>query len=161
MKLNLPNSVASAQDLAALLLEVREYARWVTHESIKKRVDVAHSSVAPILSPSTTELLRIWEAKKPLDRQHLDELIEALEKYKDTARSITITLSAPPTSSLKATLVAWCRQNLAPNVLVTFQFNATLLGGMVVRYGSRVFDWSFKRQLLANRASFPEVLRRV
>ncbi len=161
MKLKLPDSVASSQDLTALLLEVRTYARWFTHESIKKRVDVKHSSEPPTLSLATTELIRAWETKKALDSQSLDGLIEALEAYADTARSITITLSAPPTNGLKATLVAWCRANIAPNILVTFQFNATLMGGMVVRYGSRVFDWSFRRQLLAARDRFPEVLRRV
>ena len=53
-----------------------------------------------------------------------------------------------------------CRP-VAPDVLVNFQFNATILGGMVVRYGSHVYDWSFRRQILAKRDTFPEVLRRV
>ncbi|HET8883890.1 MAG TPA: F0F1 ATP synthase subunit delta [Candidatus Saccharimonadales bacterium] len=161
MKLSLPSSVASSQDLTALLLEVRDYARWVAHESIKKRVDTKGASEPPILSPALTELLRGQGFKKPLDRQNLDELIKALEKYHATAPSITLTLAAPPTSDIKKTLVTWCRENIAPNILVTFQFNTTLLGGMVVRHGSHIFDWSFRRQILAARNQFPEVLRRV
>ena len=161
MKLKIPDSVSSPQDLAALLLEMREYARWFAHESIKKRVNAKHASDAPVISPAATELVRGLESKKPLDRQSLDALIETLEDYKKAAPSLTITLPAPPTNSLKTTLVAWCRKNIAPDILVTFRFNSALLGGMIVHYGSRVFDWSFRRQLLVARERFPEVLRRV
>jgi len=62
---------------------------------------------------------------------------------------------------IQKNLVNWCRENIAPNILITFQFNATLLGGMVIRHGSNIFDWSFRRQILAARNNFPEVLRRV
>jgi len=161
MEYKLPASVASSQDLKDLILEVHEYASWYEHESIKKRVDVEHMSEPPTLSPAAIELIHEWGAKKSLTAQSLDTLIETLKKYNDTAPSITFTLAAPPTSSIKTTLVTWCRENVAPNILVTFKFNATLLGGVVVHYGSRVFDWSFRRQLLAARERFPEILRRV
>jgi len=151
----IPDSVSSPQDLAALLLEMREYARWFAHESIKKRVNAKHTSDAPAMSAAATQLVR------DLDQKGLDTLIETLEDYKKSAPSLTITLPAPPTNGLKITLVAWCRENIAPNVLVTFRFNSALLGGMTVHFGSRVFDWSFRRQLLAGRERFPEVLRRV
>ncbi len=161
MKLKLPGSVASSQDLTALLIEIREYARWFAHESIKKRVDVKHSSQSPIMSSGAMGLLREWKAKQQIDQKSLDLLIATLEEYDKTAPSITITLAATPTSSLKTSLVAWCRENVAPDILVAFRFNATILGGMVIGYGSHVFDWSFRRQLLENRKLFPEVLRRV
>lgn len=161
MKFKLPDSVASSQDLASLLIELRQYTHWFTHESIKKLVSARHRSDPPIVSAAGTEILRFCEADKTLTQQSLESMIETLEKYSGTAPSITITLAAPPTSSIKTTLVAWCRENIAHNILVTFQFNTTLLGGMVVRYGSHIFDWSFRRQILATRQSFPEVLRHV
>lgn len=161
MKFRLPDSVASSQDLTALLIEVREYARWFAHESIKRRVDITHASTQPALSPATTELIRTQEAKSKLTQQGLDGLIKTLESYSRTAPSITLTLAALPTLSIKSTLVAWCRDNIAPDILVSFRLNTTLLGGMVVQYGSRVFDWSFRRQILSTRDRFPEVLRSV
>lgn len=161
MKLTLPDSVASSQDITALQLEVRDYARWFTHESIKQRAHTAHKSEAPMLSDACSELLRLNTSKQALDRAALDALVKELERHTRTAPTITLTLAAPATSSIKANLVKWCRTNIAPDVLVNFQFNATILGGMVVRYGSHVFDWSFRRDILANRAKFPEVLRRV
>lgn len=162
MKFNLPDSILSLQDLTSVQLELQEYARWFAHESMKQRVSAKHSaSAGPTLTPAATELLNQWQSKKPLDRAQLDDLLATLESYKKTATTVSITLAAPPTSDIKKTLVSWCRHNISPNILVSFQFNATILGGMVIRYGSRVFDWSFKRQLLAARNTFPEVLRRV
>lgn len=161
MKLKLPDSISSSQDLTALILEVHEYGRWLSHTAIKNRVDARYISEPLIISPPATDLLREWSAKKQLTQQDITELVEALEEAKASASSLTITLAAPPTNDIKRTLVAWCRENIAPNVLVTFQFNSTLLGGMMVRYDSHIFDWSFRRQILAARDRFPEVLRRV
>jgi hypothetical protein len=161
VKLKLPDSVASSQDVTALQLELRDYARWFTHESIKQRTHVSRKSDEPILSSACKELLATHGNKKELDRSSLDNLIKELERYNRTASVITLTLAAPATGSVKLSLVKWCRANIAPDVLINFQFNATILGGMVVRYGSHVFDWSFRRKILASRANFPEVLRRV
>lgn len=156
MKLKLPDSIASSQDLASLLIDIRNYSRWFAHESIKKQVSAKHASEPPIVSDAAIELLRTCDNKSDIEA-----LIDTLEKYKKSAPSITITLAAPPTGGVKATLVSWCRKNIAPDILVTFRFNSILLGGMVIRCGSRILDLSFRRKILAARQNFPEVLRRV
>lgn len=161
MKLTLPNSVSSLEDVRSLTLEVREYARWFAHNAIKKQVGAKNVTEAPTLSPAAKELLRSWTDKQPLTSSRLDELIATLDHFKDTASALTITLAAPASASLKQELVGWCRKNLASDILVSFQFNSTLLGGMVVRCGSRIFDWSFRPQLLNNRKQFPEIFRHV
>lgn len=161
VKLQLPSSVSSPQDLASLVLEVHGYSRWFAQASVKKRVAGGSLGDPPELSVGATELIRSWAADKQLTGNSLDELVSALEDFKKTAPSLTVTLSAPAPGDLKEKLVTWFRQNIAPDILVTFKFNATLLGGMVVHYGSHIFDWSFRRQILAARAKFPEVLRRV
>ena len=161
MKLRLPDSVATSQDVSALQLELRDYARWFAHEAIKQRTNARHTSEAPTLSSACQEMLASQGGKKGVDRELLDSLIKELDRYTRTADVVTFTLAAPPTANVKASLVKWSRTNIAPDILVSFQFNATILGGIVVRYGSRVFDWSFRRQILANRSSFAEVLRHV
>jgi len=161
MKLKLPGSVASSQDLTALIIEVREYSRWFAHESIKRQVDAKNASPSPVLSAGTLELLRDWKANQQITGQSLEELVQLLEDFAKNPHSMTITLAAAPTSSLKTALVNWCRENIAPSVLVSFKINSNLLGGMVVQHGSHIFDWSFKRKILENRKNFAEVLRRV
>lgn len=161
MDVKLPNTIASPQDLAALLSEIKDYAKWFGHESIKQKVAGSHGSGAPELSVTANELIRGWSQTKALNRESFDSLITSLERYTQSSPAITFTLAAPVSGELKKTLVSWCRDNIAPNILVSFRFNATILGGMVVQCGSSVFDWSFKRQILNNREKFPEVLRRV
>lgn len=161
MKLTLPSSVSSLEDVRSLTVETRGYAHWFAHEAIKKQVGAKRAADAPALSPAATEMLRSWGEKQPLSTARLNELITALDGFNKTAQTLTITLAAPAGGAVKQELVAWCRQNLASDILVNFQFNTTLLGGMVVRCGSRIFDWSFRRQLLSNGAKFPEVLRHV
>ena len=92
---------------------------------------------------------------------NFDDLILELEAAKKTAPLITITLAAPATKDVKQALVSSCRSHIADDALVTFKFNSSLCGGMVLQHGSRVFDWSFRRQILANRTKFTEVLRSV
>lgn len=165
MKLELPDSISSTQDLAGLILELGGFARWFSRNAILRRVSSKkrknRDANEPVLSPAATEMIRVWTAKNPMTGISLAKLIKTLEKSKSSALTVTITLASPPTGEVKARLVAWCRKNIAPDIMVTFTFNATILGGMVVRFGSRIFDWSFKRQILAARESFPEVLRRV
>lgn len=162
MKLPLPDTVSSEQDLKSLILEIRDYARWAGQAAVKKKLHSKHAPPeAPELSAGAKQLVKEWTAKEPLSRESMDKLITALEEAGSKAPTVTITLAAPPTSGLKKTLVAWCRENVSPNVLVAFDFNSTLLGGMVVRHGSHIFDWSFRKQILTSKSKFPEVLRRV
>lgn len=161
MSLRLPGSIASSQDLKSLIIEVHEYANWYAHESVKMKVNAKDGSPTPTLSATAIELLRDWKADQQISAESLDLLIKTLEQYVSNSPSMTITLAALPTSSLKTALVNWCRTNVAPDILVSFRFNSNLLGGMVVQYGSHIFDWSFKRKILSNRGIFPEVLRRV
>lgn len=157
MKRKLPDSVASLQDLTSLILELREYNKWYSHQSIKNKIGAKAKSETPTLSTAASEILR----EKPFDKRDLDAIIKELESCKKTLPSISITLAAMPTSKIKLNLVEWCRKNISPNILVNFEFNSNLLGGMVVKYGSRIFDWSFRRQLMAERNIFPEILRNV
>jgi hypothetical protein len=161
MKLNLQSSVSSGQDLKAVILEIRSYAKRLAQNSIKKQVSGSATDEQPPISLAAAELIKQWHSDKQINQKSLDELIAALEDFAAKATHIVITLAAPAPGSLKKELVAWCRQNIGPNILVDFSFNSTMLGGMVVRYGSHVFDWSFKRQILAAREKFPEVLRNV
>jgi DNA-binding Xre family transcriptional regulator len=163
MKTNLPlpDSVASIQDLMALILEIQQYTKWFSHNAILKRVNSKKKTEPITISPRATQLLHDWDKIQPINTRSLDALIDTLNLYKNTAPTLTITLAAPPTNDIKETLTNWCRKNIAPNSMVTFRFNATILGGLVVQHGSRIFDWSFRRLILNGRGKFPEVLRRV
>jgi hypothetical protein len=161
MKFNLPDSISSRQDLKAAILEIEQYARWFSQTATKMRFAKDGAYEAPVASAAASELINSWASKQQLTQARLDELLSALREFEESAPYITLTLAAPAPNGLKKTLISWCRDNIDKNILVDFKFNATILGGMVVVYGSRIFDWSFKRQILAAREKFPEVLRNV
>lgn len=161
MDLNLPSDIASSQDIKSLIADIRKYANWYAQASVKAKLSAGKQSKPPALSEASVGLIESWAKAQKVSQASLGELISSLVDFEESAPHITITLAAPAPGTLKNKLIAWCRQNIAPNVLVDIRFNSTLLGGMVVRYGSHVYDWSFRRQILASRDKFPEVLRRV
>lgn len=161
MKLVVPAEVASAQDLAAVLTDVRSYATWASRELIKQKVTGKGAGAQPAISKEASDIIRTWGGGKPLTQASIDGLVKALEDYRKSAPSITITLAAIPSGDVKSRLVAWCRKELAPGVLVSFRLNRNILGGMVVAYGSHIHDWSFRRKLLEHQKPFHEVLANV
>lgn len=160
--IKLPDTICTPQDLTALLIEVREYAKWYEHESVKQRSGTkTPRSTQPVLSVSTATYLRAISTNSGLQPAQLETIIHELEVYKAAAPTITITLAAPAPERIRTLLTAWCRESLSPTILVSFEHNRTLLGGMVVRYGSHVHDWSWRRSLMTTKTSFTEVLARV
>lgn len=159
--ISLPQEISSSSDLTGLILEVREYMKWYNQYANASRIGAAYTTEQPELSATASELIRRWAKQKELSSSRLDELTAYLEHTQNNAPVMTITLAAPATSEVKKALVTWCRTNVDPTILVTFRFNATILGGMVVRYRSAVYDWSFRRAILNERQRFAEVLQRV
>jgi hypothetical protein len=149
--LQLPATVLSVQDIESLIVEIKDYGKWLSHNSVKQKMNISGSTQQPDMTAAAQVLIAgagaDWEG-----------LIADLQDLRDNAPRLTITLAAPAGGELKRTLAAWCRSNIEPDVLVSFQFNSTLLGGMVVRYGSHIFDWSFRRQILDKRSAFPAYL---
>lgn len=162
MSLTLPNNIWSPEDLKELIGDLKQYAKWLAAYSIKQRVSgSSQPAESPTLSPLAVGMLHELHDKHILTQASVDKLIADLEAVEVVAPRIHFTFAAAPSNGLKKEFVQWCRDNISHDSLVSFSFNATILGGMVVRYGSHIFDWSFRRQILANRAKFPEVLRRV
>lgn len=161
MKSNVYDLIQTPQDLKSLILDVRKYARWYLHNDIKKRAAVSAGEELAVVSQAAAQLIRELATDNGLTQAGLDALIAELEEVFARSPVARITLAAPPSAGLKKKLVDWCRQYMAKDVLVDFQFSASILGGLVVQYGSHVHDWSFRRQILASRYKFAEILHHV
>lgn len=162
MNPNLPPSIVSAQDLTLVIREIQDYTAWATHETIKHKTGIKKQMTEqPPLTPAATTIVSNWGHSKGATAESYRQLIETLERFARSAPSITITLAGPPPQKVKEGIVKWCRDNLSSNIFVTFKFSRTLLGGMVVRAGSRVYDWSLHRRLMEDGRKFTEVLKNV
>ena len=158
----LPDDIWSPEDLSELVADLHRYDEWLSAYQVKQRAigQTAAMSPPPLSAHAITCLQQLQE-KQALSQAGVETLIEELQKFQAAAPVINFTLAGPPSNGLKKRLVAWCRQSITPDILVSFQFNSTILGGMIVRYGSHIYDWSFRRQILAKRDGFVEVLRNV
>lgn len=162
MSLTLPSNIWSPEDLRELISNLKQYATWLAGYSIRQRVSSpGRADEPPALSATAVSMLHELQDRHALTQASVDKLIADLEAIEVVAPRIHFTFAAAPSNGLKRAFVGWCRSNISHDILVGFGFNTTILGGMVVRYGSHIFDWSFRRQLLASRDRFPEVLRRV
>ena len=158
---SLPASISSPSDVTALILEIRTYEQWYGQYANAQKAGSHYKEPQPELSPVASEVIRAWAVAAPLTQARIEELITSLEHIQTHAPVMTITLAAAATADVKRALVTWCREHIHEDILVTFRFNATILGGMVVRFGSHMYDWSFRTQLMNARQRFPEALSRV
>ena len=161
MKLKLSDQVISPEDLKELIEELRNYSQWLNHNSIVKKLTKKSAVNQPQLSEELTDLISQWQDGKEVTATSLSKLIITLTKLLDTTPKLRITLAALPSQSLKKTLVNWCRQSISPFILIDFRYNQALLGGMVVKSNSHIYDWSYRRQILDSKHLLKEVLSRV
>lgn len=157
----LPATVSSPGDVMGLVLEIKAYQQWYGQYANAERAGAHYQASQPELSETASQVIRQWAATEALTPARIDQLIVELEHIQKTAPTITITLAAAAPNEVKRALVTWCREHIDEDILVAFKFNATILGGMVVRYGSRIYDWSFRTRLMNNRNHFAEVLTHV
>ena len=145
MKFKLAADVYTPQQLMALIDELKRQLRQHSHEAVK-------ATVGGKATPAATGTF---------DPKAAEALLRELEELVKSAPRVHLTLAAMPGEGMKRQLADWLRANVSPAVLVEFNYNSALLGGMVVRIGSRIFDWSFRRQILASAGEFTKVLRHV
>ena len=74
---------------------------------------------------------------------------------------IHLTFATPASPAVKVAMVRWFREHIHSTLLVKFDVNRNIVGGLVVRTPSRIFDFSFRRPLLDNKSLIPEILKRV
>lgn len=159
--ITLPNSIVSPQDLARIEREVIQYADWFSHNGIKQELNIARGTAMPGMSSEAIALLRQVATDNRINYTNLEDLVATLKTLRTKATTMTVTLAAPAPKHLQQTIADWCRKEIDSSVFVEFRFNATLLGGMVVRYGSHIYDWSFRHAIMQNRHKFAEELRHV
>lgn len=157
MDLNLPDTIASRQDVARLRTEVERFQSWSRQYQNAAKRDIQYQHEQPLLSEAATRIIRHWlEAK-----QSSTDLIKALSAVADQAPSITLTLASPPPPAVQTELVKWVRSHLDKQMLVEFRWNSSILGGIIAQTNNALYDWSHRNLLMASRDKLVERLMRV
>lgn len=158
--IKLPADIYTPSQLTALIEAVRQYQNLLVEKGARQRAGIAAAigEVEGELYRQIAPLLAGREASPT--PAGCAQLAAELERLAKSLPVLHVILPAPAAAGLRRQIAEWMRQNVATNMLVSFTFNRNLAGGAVIRSTNRIFDFSFRTKLLANRDKFPEVLRR-
>ena len=155
---DLPPTVYSPQLLESVIYDIERYLDWYRQSSIQKRVG-ARTVEEPTHSAETVLVIEAWLNGKAATLESLEALLAHLRSLK--LAQVHIMLAALPNRAQREALVTWFRTNVGPHLLLSFVADRNLGGGVVIRTPNRVFDYTWKQQLIAGRDKLAEILKRV
>ncbi|HEU5187768.1 MAG TPA: hypothetical protein VFT87_04675 [Candidatus Saccharimonadales bacterium] len=151
--MKLPVDMYSPDSLSATIFELTSFIAVLRNAQTRSKNG---RFVAPEPSSALNHVLDLLNADST-NMSALEKLNKDLEKHLLSAPVAHITLASLPGSAIKRELTAWFRTNISPEVLLTFTARTDIGGGIVVQAGSHIYDFSFKRLLLANKARIAEI----
>ena len=152
----LPKSLVGRIEVARLIRELERVDVDLTAQAIRTPDDVH----IPVTSQILSDVLVLNQIEIRDERQR-KQLMEVLNKVKDTAPSMQITFASNPEPEITHQLVEWIRVNLHPVALVTVGLQPGLVGGCVVRTPDHIYDFSLRRQFRQNVPMLAEEIRAV
>jgi len=154
----LPPAIYSPALVESVTYDIQYYLDWFRQNQIRRKVG-AKPKEEPTHSAETELVIKAWLAGRPATLESLEALLAYLKRVK--LPEIHLTLAALPNRAQRETLVSWFRANVSPHVLVSFVADRNLGGGLVVRTPNRVFDYTWKQQLVAGRGKLAEIIKHV
>ncbi len=145
------------QALVAASSDLHEVVANPTIQLSQKQAVLAQLATRLKLHPITTNFLTVLMKNQRL--MYLDAVVEAVGRDLDVRRGVVaaeVTTAAPLADDKRAALLGKLKSATGKDVRVTFQTDPALIGGVVTRIGSRIYDGSIRSQL----DSFREQLSR-
>lgn len=158
MTVKLPDGITTPQQVEACLMDLEAYIGSVRDRSVRQTATQTNEA-PPQLSAELVIVLAAAGLGENPNVQQLEELKALVGTWRELP-IIEVTLPAIPGPTLRKQLVSWFRA-LGQPVLVQFSFQRELAGGLMVRTPKRVYDFSFRRQIMAGREKLGEAMRRV
>jgi hypothetical protein len=91
------------------------------------------------------------------DRERLSRFLESISAR---APILHISFSTDPPSNFLEQLMAWLRENIHPQVLITIGIQPTIAAGCIVRGPNKYFDFSLRRDFQNKRGLLLEQVSR-
>lgn len=150
--MTLPADLYSPDQLSELIMELRSYIDALRDTALRNRATAASSSPAPTMSPLLRELFEGASGSMTPE-----EMLRELEALLKKAPIVHLIFPALPDKELKRQLILWFRVEVSPHTLLTVSERRDIGGGIVIRAGSRVYDFSFRRRILDNKHRLMEI----
>jgi hypothetical protein len=155
---NLPNSIYSQELVESVVYELEQYLAWYRDARVQHKVG-AKVAPEPTYSAETAAVIKAWFAGQPTTMAALEQLIDHLKNLKVPV--VHITLAALPNHGQRLQLVDWFRGLAGRPVLVSFVADRSLGGGVMVRTPNRIFDYSWRQQLIEGRDKIAGIINHV
>lgn len=156
MNLRLPVDLYSPDQLSAVILELHDYVGTLRDMAVRSKSKTAKREEEPHVSALLLGALHGAEIKLG-DAKAAEQLLGALKLVRDKAPVVHVTLAALPNRTLKRQLTVWFRTQVHQHILMTFAMRSDIGGGIVVRAGSHVYDFSLKYILVENKHRISEI----
>lgn len=150
MTLALPQDTYSPDQLSGLVLELQDLAASVRDASARRERELA---------PVSADLQALLHENNiaQTDLAGIEALGAATAQLLETAPTVHILLAAMPGRTMRRQFVAWFRTNVSPATLMTFAVRSDLGGGAIIQAGSHLYDLSFRRGIIDNKARLTEI----
>jgi len=150
VNLVLPIDTYSPDQLSGLVLELQDLGSAARNNAARK-------STEPLeLSPDLSLLLRENNIADN-DIAAIEALSKEVQTALEKAPTVHILLAAMPGRAMKRQFVTWFRTEVSPFALLTFAARSDLGGGAIIQTGSHLYDLSFRRGIIDNKARLTEI----
>lgn len=113
----------------------------------------------PPMSEELTELMQY--NSRFVETHSLDEVAQALRNSIQSAITYEVVIAIEPSAVFLQELTRWFRDNLSPQVLISYKVRRSIGGGAIVRTPNRIYDFSFYSKLLASNVRIGDILHHV
>lgn len=154
INVSLPIDTHSPDQLSGLSLELQTYLGELRDWTARSKT--GHQSTAPVVSELLATLLRASHVATD-DSDALENLQTELDKLLINSPVVHLILATLPSRTLRRQLTVWFRTQVHPAALLTFAVRTDIGGGIIIQAGSRVYDYSFRSKILANKQRIGEI----
>jgi hypothetical protein len=145
----LPLDLYSPDQLGIVMLELRDHINAMRDKAVREK-ETGQPEEPPHVSALLLGVMH-GAGVRSEDQAAQEELQRSLQMIREKAPVAHITLAALPPRTLKRQLIEWFRTQINPYCLLTFSTRTDIGGGIVLRAGSKVYDFSFRHQIVGNK----------
>jgi len=158
-KIKLPDFIYSHEQIGLYLLQLEHYKSVLLKNKVgggsglgtqKERRDGISGQLERYLIETAP--------KEGVTYEFLEEISGLLNKVRDTGPRLHLTFASLPNAELKRQLTAWARENIHELALVSFHYDQSIIGGVVIRTRNKIFDFSYAKNLKNPKIKITSIL---
>ncbi len=159
MTFKLPSDIYSSELLGSVIFEIELYLSWYQEAKVHQKIGIKPHG-EPTYSAETAAVIEVWFAAghKP-GVGALEALVKHLRGL--DLPVVHVTLAALPNHIQRKKLVDWFHALTKQEMLISFVADRNIGGGITVRTPNRIFDYSWRQQLVNGRERIGEIISRV